>query len=301
MKNLFGYLIIAVLMGFLFWNIFRNWEEIRSFPWRFEYINLLALLIFTALIYPVNILSWHLLTRAMDINLSFVSNAKIWMFSNLGRFLPGRVWQYPTRVYLLSREGVSKSQAIAVVVMEAFFILLTGSLSVILVVLFGELPLSGEVKIIFSSIAIVFLLLIVYSKGLFRKVLLLLSKVSKKELNLNIASVPLEFIPQIIFVFLLQFVVSGVILFILASSATDLDLTLLPVFIGVYALSWLLGYVTLITPSGLGVQEASIVALLSFMMPFPLASVIAIFFRIILFLSEASVLALLLLSKRRLA
>lgn len=61
-----------------------------------------------------------------------------------------------------------------------------------------------------------------------------------------------------------------------------LDFSLLPVFIGMFSLSWLLGYITLLAPAGLGVTEMSLTALLSLYIPFSLAAVLAIAFRVAL-------------------
>lgn len=57
-------------------------------------------------------------------------------------------------------------------------------------------------------------------------------------------------------------------------------------FVGIYTASWIIGYVTFFAPSGLGVQDVSIAALLSVFVPLPIASAIAILFRIILTLTE---------------
>lgn len=298
LKNIIPILVISALFGLLIWNIVKNWQQIITANWHLSYPNLFLLIIFSVAIYPINILSWHILTKALNLNLSIATNAKIWMYSNLSRFLPGGIWQYPSRVYLISKQNISKSVAATAIILETFFILLTGSISVLLLIFFGELHFSNEIKIIFFTIFLVSMLAIIFSKSLVNKLVFFLSKILKKP-SLSSVFIPMKLMPQVTLIFFLQFVTNGLVLYILSGSVVDLKLSQVPLFVGIFALSWLLGYVSLVAPSGLGVQEASIATLLSLMMPLPIASVVAILFRFILLISEASVLFLVFIFAKR--
>jgi uncharacterized membrane protein YbhN (UPF0104 family) len=68
----------------------------------------------------------------------------------------------------------------------------------------------------------------------------------------------------------------------------DAPLVALPVCIGIYALAWDIGFVSFITPSGLGVREAVIVALFALALPLPtgLASIMALLSRFVSTIAE---------------
>src|SRR3990167_935229 len=87
--------------------------------------------------------------------------------------------------------------------------------------------------------------------------------------------------------FLGRFIFIGSALFFLIGTTGRSNFEMFPVVLGIFALSWLLGYVTLLAPGGLGVVELSLASLLSLYIPFTTAAVVAVTFRILLFLTEA--------------
>jgi hypothetical protein len=80
---------------------------------------------------------------------------------------------------------------------------------------------------------------------------------------------------------------AGLALFLLLSGMTDVHLADVPLLVGATALAWVVGYVTLFTPNGLGVREAALVALLSQVYPLPVAIVGSLLFRLVITLGEA--------------
>jgi uncharacterized membrane protein YbhN (UPF0104 family) len=61
-----------------------------------------------------------------------------------------------------------------------------------------------------------------------------------------------------------------------------------PICIGIYAIAWDIGFVSFITPSGLGIREAAIVALFALALPLPtgLASIMALLSRLVSTIAE---------------
>src|SRR6266849_6359603 len=68
----------------------------------------------------------------------------------------------------------------------------------------------------------------------------------------------------------------------------DAPFVALPICIGIYALAWDIGFVSFITPSGLGVREAAIVGLFALALPLPvgLATVLALLSRFVSTIAE---------------
>ncbi len=100
---------------------------------------------------------------------------------------------------------------------------------------------------------------------------------------------------------LLSFVLFGLGYYFALSSVVFLDPHHLLLFIGYFVLSLLLGYLSFITPSGLGVREGIITLGLAKFIPLALAGFAALFGRIVLVLSEVLfVLLMYLVSKKQL-
>ena len=68
----------------------------------------------------------------------------------------------------------------------------------------------------------------------------------------------------------------------------DAPLVALPICIGIYAFAWDIGFVSFVTPSGLGVREAAIIALFALALPLPagLATILALLSRFVSTIAE---------------
>lgn len=85
---------------------------------------------------------------------------------------------------------------------------------------------------------------------------------------------------------------SGLALFTVLWGLTPISLTHVPLVIGAAALAWAVGYLSFLTPSGLGVREALLVALLAQLYPLPVAIVSSLLFRLVATLGEVLAVAL---------
>lgn len=285
-KILSGLLVFSIIF-FLLFKIIQNSNLIFSYSFKFSLLDLTLILILMLLIYPLNAFSWYLVIKSLNVKLKYLTSLKIWIFSNIGRFIPGVIWQYLGRVYLASLEGVAKTEANASLILEALFGLLAGVIILITSTLFN-----ANIKIIDSKFLLLLLVLLVVilillsNQNILSLLLNKLSKVTKKLEALGKIHFSVRWIPLILTSFFAQFIIDGTILFLLSKDVASLSINQLPLFIGFFTASWMIGYLTIIAPAGLGVQEVSIAALLSLFMPFPVASLIAILFRVVLLIAE---------------
>lgn len=266
-KKIASLAVILFAFGYLIFSIYTNWQVVNTHPWNLKSRNVVLLIGFLSVVYLVNATSWHFLMKAFGVNLSYLKNLKIWLFSNTARLIPGTIWQYGSRMVLASNEGVDKKTITSALFIELFFVLSLGAL----VTAFGIIWWNLQIPIDLKLLAILFCALTL--------LILFISKITK--IRLNYKWTPLLFIS-----YFLQFVIDGSVLFFLSSSAVEISFNLYPVFISIFAVSWLLGYLSFLAPAGLGIQEISIATLLSFYMPFPVASIVAISFRLVLLVSE---------------
>jgi hypothetical protein len=85
---------------------------------------------------------------------------------------------------------------------------------------------------------------------------------------------------------LLDWLAQGLGCFILISSFCPLPITRLPVMLGGYAVSWMIGFLVLVTPAGLGVREGIFTLVLRGFLPEPIAIISAIVTRVWMALGE---------------
>lgn len=290
MKKALSYILVIAIFTFLFWNIAKNWPTFASLSWNLNISDFVLFLFFTTFIYVSNILSWHVTTRLLGLRISLVSNARVWMVSNFSRFIPGGIWQYPSRVVLLSKRGVDRKSAVAAVLIEGLLTLSFGAGVVVFTLVFWTLPikyqdLRGILWIFLFSPVIIFSFT---NKRIFDKILFVYSKIMKKEkVSLNSIEIDKRWLLFAFLSYLGRFLFIGGALFFLIRLAFPIDTTLFPVIVGIYALSWLLGYISFFAPAGLGVTEIALASLLSFYIPFSFAAALAFVFRIATLTAEA--------------
>lgn len=289
MKRIFSYISTLLIFGFLFFNAYRNWDSISSVNWQFGFLRAVVVLVLIVLIQFANIIAWHLIMKSLGMKLDFKKNSKIWVLSNLSRLLPGVIWQYVSRVFLLSKEGVSKTRSLTAMAIEGFLNISIGSIIAIIVIFFWGLPVQKTVL----SVILLFILafgvaVLFFADGrLASKILNFLLEASGKKIRVDLKVIDKKYFPFLILSFVLHFVVPGILLFTITTSVMNLSFSQIPFFIGIFTISWLLGYISLIAPGGIGILEAGTASFLSLYTPFAVGIIIALLFRMALILSEA--------------
>jgi glycosyltransferase 2 family protein len=184
---------------------------------------------------------WPYLLRRLGTPAPF-SWITLFFKSQLGKYLPGSVWQYAGRIGLARNRGVPIQHAVVSVVAEIVFSAVAAAATASLIL--GWIVAVG----VFLGVAV--LLAVVSatrgrSAGLGGRVLAMLH------------AAPAAIVLYVVVwgLYGLAFWTTGRALF--AIPASDI-----PRYIGVFALAWLAGLVAFFAPGGIGVREAVIAALL---------------------------------------
>lgn len=290
LKKILSFVLPTVIFVVLVRNIAQNWQIIVSFPWHFNGLDFILLLLFLFPIYLINGSSWFLVLRALGNKIGYFISIRIWLFANTSRFIPGVIWQYGGRVYLSSKAGVPASVALNALLVEALFVLMTSSIIALIIFTFWHYPTDikfFEIAVFVLSILIILILLFNNQKTM-NKIATIYQRITGKKGEIKSFRLSPLWIAILSISYLLQFIFAGSVLFFLTRQIVNLDWSLYAISIGIFAASWLLGYIAIIAPAGLGVQEISIATMLSSYIPFPIASIIAILFRVVILLMEAT-------------
>ena len=105
---------LLLLTGvFIAWALHGQWGEMRAsaravdVEWRW----IAAASAVVLAVYAMLIQSWRLLLRGWGGDLAYLPAVRIWTIANLGRWIPGKVWSIGALSVLAAREGVSGSAA----------------------------------------------------------------------------------------------------------------------------------------------------------------------------------------------
>jgi uncharacterized membrane protein YbhN (UPF0104 family) len=113
LKALQGIAVAGVLI-FVGLKVAENWTGIRALPATLHFDwGLLAVSAGCVLAsYAILIWTWQRTVRAWGERLGFGEGARIWFISNLGRYLPGKIWQIGAMGVMAQRAGVSATAAV---------------------------------------------------------------------------------------------------------------------------------------------------------------------------------------------
>lgn len=285
-KRIAKILIPTLLIGFLIWNIGKDWRTVAGYWDNFRILPFLLSFAILLIDYPEGALGWHMVLRKMGINVDFWRSHRVWIIATTSRYIPGSIWQYIGRVELAQKEGIPRNKTLISLLIEAFMVLVAGVFMATLALPFLELKQLG------NSIWVFFLPLplLLLHPNIANKLMGFIAKVSKRSIKKIDVNLDFKKTVSLFPWFAVNFLINGAALYFLVMSLTgSIAVSQLIAFTGFYSLAWVIGYVALFAPAGVGVTEVSLAYLLSFSMPLSLASVIALSYRVFLTTAELAV------------
>lgn len=248
----------------------------------FQTSPLIVSFVILILIYPESALAWFVLAKRMNIKVSLKNALYLWIVSNTARFIPGAIWQYVGRVELGQQMGISRKEGILIVFYETLLIVISGSLFSLFAIKYW-----AQVGIkLYMIILIIIILLIIIHPAILNKIFTIIIKLTKKE-KPTISLLKIKDLLLILPLFLINFILNGLALtFLIYAFTGNFEIEKLFLISGMYALSWLIGYLSVFAPGGIGVTEVSLALFLSLQFSLPLASAIAVVYRFLLVVAE---------------
>lgn len=214
---------------------------------------------------------------------------QVYLKTNIAKYLPGNVWHYYGRIVAAKNANVSAGAATLSVLLEP---LLMAAAALIIIVLFASqlavANTSFSVQIL-QFLSLVAVLCVVHPWFLNPAVSLLSRLKAKKSNTKSAISLSLERYPLKPLLGELGFLGlrgSGFILTMFALSS--LNLSQIPLLLGAFSFAWLLGLVVPGAPGGLGVFEATAIALLQNHFPAALVISAIALYRLISIIAETA-------------
>ncbi len=279
--------VILVIFYVLFKGLAFNWNQVKEYRWEFDYFLLGISFVSIILIYLLWVEIWRRVLKKGGHALSFKKMFRIWFLSNLGRYLPGKIWSFLGMMYLLEKEGVAKGKGFSVAVMVQALSVLSGLLVALLFLrysyyqrFFAETP--GMTPVIL--LLVIGIMVLVFYPRLLEGMINLPLRVLKKE------KVALNFKPRNMLFYILLYsgswFLSGFVFWVFIKSITPVSLDIYLSLTGAFAGSFTLGFLAFFAPGGIGVREGILVVLLSNFFPTPVATLISLSSRVWITLAE---------------
>jgi uncharacterized membrane protein YbhN (UPF0104 family) len=119
----------VLLVGLAVRSILLNWQSVRAqaVDWHLSPIWLAAAVAVVFLAYGILIEAWRRVVLSLGQRLGFSSAARIWFLASLGKYIPGKVWSIAGAAILARRAGVNPSAAVAAAIVLQALALASGA------------------------------------------------------------------------------------------------------------------------------------------------------------------------------
>jgi hypothetical protein len=252
--------IVVVLVGRI---LLRDLRELRAHPMAIT--PLWATIALSGVIFlaahAVLVQTWRSVLSCWDARLPFWTAARIWSVSNLGRYLPGKIWQIGAMGAMARGEGISPLAASGSAILGTLVNVVAG----FVVALLGGRALlerssngHGALAILVVALAAVALLAAPY---LLTRIAPSIARAAGRPV---VASLPMRAV--------LYALVGNVAAWLLYGAAFRYFMVGLlgsaaggyAEYLAAYTISYLVGYLALFAPAGIGAREGAMVTVLSY-------------------------------------
>jgi hypothetical protein len=262
-------------------SVVLNWQSLRTqtIEWRIStgWIAASVLVVFAA--YAGLIEAWRRVVLSMGEALPFFTAARIWFLASLGKYVPGKVWAVAGAAVLAQRAGVDPSVAVAGALILQALALASGATVVALTARdsFQAIgPGLGPIAIavVAASVLGIFVL---SSQPLLDRVGRLLPASFPRLRATSPAMLAAAFAANLI-----AWTGYGLALVLLARGLLPGVHLSLPQAIGVFTCSYLVGFIALFAPGGLGPRESVFLLMLAGQIGLKPAAALALASRLLL-------------------
>ena len=271
-KWLFGALVIV----FLVWYFVRNWDE---FSEKIANVDI-GIFVFSMLfyfVYKVTLASlWHYITKINDCSITYEKAVTSYLYSILGKYIPGKVFMLAARLTYYKEEGAPLPKVTVCFFIENVCTLLGAAMLFIISLFFFPNSLLEDYKWITLLLIVAFFVCI--HPKIINFFLRIVGKVFKKDLE-----IPMKYsqMLKVVLLFIGNWLIIGVGFFILTKSIYPaVEISHLLFCAGIWGVSAIMGILAIFAPSGLGVREGIIVAGLMLIMPEGEAMIISVVSRL---------------------
>lgn len=289
-RRIFGYALTVAIFFFLARTLYTSWSQVVESGFKFTFNAPLAGISLALLVIARGfaVEAWRRILIALGDYIGFTFAMRVWFLSNLARYVPGNIWQVAAMMAMVEEKGVGKTNALLSQIIYTFIALSlaglfglefvfdrTEILSGILDV--AQLPFAQSAPMI-GALAFIALIIVFSAPQSYRLIVAVAARVTRRPLAAPDHTFGRGIVPPLFSS--IMWLTNGIAFYLFVASITETQPTQLAAFIAINAGAYFIGYVSFITPSGLGFREAALAIMLGVFYPVPIAVAISLAARV---------------------
>jgi len=227
-----------------------QWSELREAAAnarpRWGYIALSCALVLAN--YALLIQAWRILLAGWGSSLGFWESARVWTISNLGKYIPGKVWAIGTMAVMVQSRGVSGAAAVGAALLGSLINTVAGFV-VLAATGAGVLELPTAAVIAIAALGAAILVAPPFLPWLGR----LAGRLARRDIT--IPRIPHGAIWMTAAISAISWILYGIAFRVLAAGVLSRAPGAAGLYTAIYTGSYLAGFLAIIAPGGVGVRE----------------------------------------------
>lgn len=281
-RGLIGLGAIALIFLFLARSLASNWNDLRSEEIDIQPVILLLSILPALAALLVLSLIWTRIVGYLtgESRLPLGKLTKVFFYSWIGRYVPGKVAYVLGRFYLGRSIGLPSTALVGSIAYENVLLVATAS-AFATVMLVPVLAFQSENFLPYLALPAIALagVIALHPRVLGRVLPVVLRLVGRESTEVDWL-LPVPEMAKLAALYFVHFSLNGLGFYLLIVSLTSYSPGHLPFAMGAYTLAGVIGLISLFAPAGLGVREGVLVAVLQFTMPVEVAILVALAARV---------------------
>ncbi len=275
-----GYIFLVTY--FLIRYFSNNITEIKAINFKIRWVPFMLSMIFYFL-YKILLASlWHYITILSNVSIKYSVAITSYLYSILGKYIPGKVFMLAARFPAYSKEGIPLRKITICFLLENVCTLLGAAFLFVVSLFFFPNEILNDYK------WLTLLLIIIFFICIHPKILNLLLRFVEKVIKKDGIQIPFSYNQMLkaVLLFVINWLVVAVGFYTLIYSIYPIPFSEMLYVGGVFGLSAIIGILAIFAPSGIGVREGIMIMGLSLIMPNEYAVIISIISRLWVTIAE---------------
>lgn len=253
-------ILVIVVFYFVYIQFSKYWTESISYDWSIDFYLLFLSILLHLLTFILFSYVWSVLIKAFGFKVKLKHAFKIGYITNLGRYIPGKIWPVMGMSYLAKQLDISEENSIVSWIVALIFTLPSAFMASLVCFLsspevFSDSFIGFMDWTMYLTALIIFIIsifLIIIPNKIFAVVNVILKRFNRPIIDLKINFKTAIFV---YFGYFLCWLVYGFSFWLFLLSISNIsDIPMIP-SIGAFIIAYQMGYLAFFAPGGVGVRE----------------------------------------------